>query len=364
MQVSLSLTDVVQRSGVSSLAIVGTAKNVGKTVTMNYLAAELSARGLTVGLISSGRDGETVDSFTGEPKPSVVPPEGAWVATAEGTLTNVAGSLEIVDVLEKPGLLGRLVLGRVVEPSPMELVGPGSAKELGAIVGCLLQLGSDLVLVDGALDRIAAASPAVTEGLILVTGASAHDSLTAIAHEAGNLAWLWQRPESPTVEVRQLAKQVIEDGYVAFLDEDRTLGEKRRYKLRGTRHKTALGHEEDILSDAGNAVFVVVPGAVTSKFLSLSASWPEKEGFAVIARDPACIFAKSDPGVKLYVQDPANLLAVTVNPVSYRGVQQDPRQSVFSVHRAVSQATGKAIPVFDVVSGESSEKGVSEVALG
>ncbi len=363
-RVPLSLTDVVQSSDVRSLAIVGTAKNVGKTVTMNYLASELSARGLTVGLISSGRDGETVDSFTGEPKPSVVPPEGAWVATAEGTLTNVAGALEIVDVLEKPGLLGRLVLGRVIEPSPIELVGPGSARELGFIVGRLLQLGSDLVLVDGALDRIAAASPDVTEGLILVAGDSAHDSLTAIAQQARDLAWLWQRQAPPSEEARQLARQAIEDGYVAFLDEDRLLGERRRYKLRTTRAKTVLGLEEDILSDSGYAAFVVVPGAVTPKFLSLSASWPEREDFAVIAKDPASIFAKGDPGVPLYVQNPANLLAVTVNPVSHRGVQQDPRQLVLSVHRAVSQATGKAIPVFDVVSGESSEKGVSGVALG
>ena len=151
---------------------------------------------------------------------------------------------------------------------------------------------------------------------------------------------------------------------MAFLDENRLLGERRRYKLRATRAKTDLGLQEDILSDSGYAAFVVVPGAVTPKFLSLSASWPEREDFAVIAKDPASIFAKGDPGVPLYVQNPANLLAVTVNPVSHRGVQQDPRQLVLSVHRAVSQATGKAIPVFDVVSGESSEKGVSGVALG
>ena len=67
--IAKELADMVIESGARSLAVVGTAKNVGKTVAMNYLVSELSAKGLAVGLVSSGRDGETVDSFTGEPKP-------------------------------------------------------------------------------------------------------------------------------------------------------------------------------------------------------------------------------------------------------------------------------------------------------
>ena len=54
MESGKQLADVVSDSGVSSVAIVGTAKNVGKTVTMNYLVSELSAKGLTAGLVSSG----------------------------------------------------------------------------------------------------------------------------------------------------------------------------------------------------------------------------------------------------------------------------------------------------------------------
>ena len=106
----MDLAGLVIESGVRSLAVVGTAKNVGKTVTMNYLASELHARGICVGLVSSGRDGETTDSFTGEPKPSITPPEGSWVATAEGVIGSSGGFMEIADVSENAGLLGRLVL--------------------------------------------------------------------------------------------------------------------------------------------------------------------------------------------------------------------------------------------------------------
>ncbi|MEX0974185.1 MAG: hypothetical protein WD024_02385, partial [Bacillota bacterium] len=177
----MNLADLVARSGVRSVAVVGTAKNVGKTVTMNYLAHELSAKGLSVGLVSSGRDGENTDSFTGEPKPSVVPPEGSWVATAEGVLGEAGGLMEIADVSERPGLLGRLVLGRVREPSPLELVGPGNARELAGVVRALQSMGANIVLVDGALDRVAAASPRVTEATILATGAASDANLGLIA---------------------------------------------------------------------------------------------------------------------------------------------------------------------------------------
>lgn len=362
--IPLSLTEVVIAEKVRSLAVVGTAKNVGKTVTMNYLAAGLSLRGLTVGLVSTGRDGETVDSFTGEPKPSVIPPEGTWVATAEGALAGSGASLEIVDVLEKPGLLGRLVLGRIVEPSPIELVGPQSARELAMIVSRLQGYGADIVLVDGSLDRIAAASPSVTDGLILATGASAYDNLRTIAREAGNLAWMWQRPAPSDPEVTELANEAMGQRRVSFLDRATPSGSISRYIIRPTSYKTVLGHEEQIMTLTDNAAFVVVPGAVTPKFLSLSASWPGRGNLQVIAKDAASVFGRGDPGVTIYVLDPANLLAITVNPVSYRGISHDPKELVLSVHKAVRQSVGRTIPVFDVVSGLSNAKGVSGVALG
>ena len=101
------LADVVVHSGIRSVAIVGTAKNVGKTVTMNYLVSETSARGLNCGpgIVRARR--ETIDAFTGQPKPSVVAPQGAWIATAEGVLGDAAASLEITDVLGHQGLFGR-----------------------------------------------------------------------------------------------------------------------------------------------------------------------------------------------------------------------------------------------------------------
>lgn len=348
-----------QPGGTGAVAVVGTAKNVGKTVTMNYLANELSAMGFTLGLVSSGRDGETIDSFTGEPKPSVVPPLGSWVATAEGVLGESASLLEIADVTDRPGLLGRLVIGRVREPWPLELVGPGNAAELAAVVRSLRTLGAGIVLVDGALDRVAAAHPAVSNAVVLATGAAAGVSLQAIAERAAFLAWLWSRPAPGDPAVRELAREAVRSGRVAFVE---CTGRSPRLRL--TPYRTCLGAEEDILARAGDARYVVVPGAVSQKFLNDAGSWRDGDDFTVIASAAVNVFATQDPGVPILTVDPMRLLAVTVNPVSYRGASYESREMVRTVASAIERRAGVFIPVFDVVSGESSGRGVAGMAVG
>lgn len=360
----MNLADLVARGvtacppSIGAVAVVGTAKNVGKTVTMSYLAHELSSRGLSVGLVSSGRDGETTDSFTGEPKPSVVPPEGSWVATAEGVLGESGSVMEIADVSERPGLLGRLVLGRVREPSPLELVGPGSVRELGEVVRALRWLGADVVLVDGALDRVAAANPKVTDAVILSTGAASGVNLRAIADRIGFLTWLWSRPTPSDPQVRRLAAQAVQLRRVSFIDRAPSP------VLRATQFRTCLGFEEEILSRAGDAGFVVVPGAVNHTFLAGAGSWPKSQDFAVITPSAVNVFVDEDPGVPIFAVDEMRILAVTVNPVSYRGISYEPKEMVEAVADGVSRRSGIRLPVFDVVSGESSKKGVTGVAVG
>lgn len=394
-------------AGIGAVAIVGTAKNVGKTVTMNYLARELAQRGITIGLVSSGRDGETSDSFTGEPKPSVVPPEGSWVATAEGVLGESASLMEMADVSDRPGLLGRLVLGKVRESAPVELVGPGNVRGLGRVVRRLCELGADLVLVDGALDRIAAASPSVTDAVILAAGAESASSLAAIASRVEFLTWLWSRSRPEDPQARALAAQVVERGRVAFIDitelrksdaaapkrvtardaigmsagslspstvssRDTVSGTNsaagvsptRAYALRETPYRSCLGREDEILSKAKDARWVVVPGAVSDKFLKEAASLIEDRDFGVIAPSAVNVFAAGDAGVDIRVVDEMRLLAVTVNPVSYRGASYDPRDMVDAVAGGARRGCGRDVPTFDVVSGVSRERGVDGVAMG
>lgn len=352
------LADLVIKSGAKSLAVVGTAKNVGKTVTMNYLVSELASRGMTLGLISSGRDGEVIDVLTGEPKPSVVPPSGTWIATAEGVLGEAAMHIEIADVFERTGIFGRIVIGRMVESAPIELVGPPTARELSLIVKNLLAFGADIVLVDGALDRKAAASPQVTDATILSTGAVAGRNIKAIAEEMGFWVWLLSRTEHEDERIRMLARKAVDTETVCLI---RRLAEG--FTLEPTPYVTVLGREDDILELAEDAVAVVVPGAVTQEFVEAVWSWVEDEEFCVIARDAVSIFVDKKPGLPLCVVDPMRVLAATVNPSSFADVQHDSRELVCEIAEEISR-WGHPLPVFDVVSGEKSVKGVSKLVVG
>ncbi len=357
------LVDVVTSCGVNSVAIVGTAKNVGKTVTMTYLISELTQRGFKVGLISSGYDGETVDTFTGLPKPEIIVPPGAWVVTAEGVLKTVGANLKIADVLERRGLFGRLVVAKAIDPVSLELVGPKSARQLSLFVDKLLALGADVVLVDGALDRIAAASPQVTQGTILATGASVEMGVEGTVRHLGFTVKILSVTEHPDENIAAFAQSAITQNAVCFIDQlSGQSSETEELRLRPTSFSTLLGVEDSVLEKANGAVAVIIPGAVNQVFIEKVRTWVKRSDFAVIAKDPTNIFVNDYSGVNLYVTKKLNLLAVTVNP-TYMGVSYNPRKMIDSIQTVINDL-GYNLPVFDVVSGEKSIQGACSMAMG
>ena len=218
----MDLAGLVLDDGVKSVAIVGTAKNVGKTVTMNHLLSKLAGRGLVVGLVSSGRDGETTDCFTGEPKPSVVPPEGAWIATAEGCWAN-RGFFEIADVFERVGLL-EVGCGRMRESEPGTR-GRRARKELAS------WLKAAATGLTGEVKEKWIESPPqawMAGAVVLSTGASAGTDLALVARATASIVKLWslKMPDDP--EVLSLARQAVDQGRVAFLEEVPAEGSARR----------------------------------------------------------------------------------------------------------------------------------------
>ena len=53
------------------VGIAGTAKNTGKTTALNALLRAAHEHGTLVGVTSIGYDGESIDTVTGLPKPSI-----------------------------------------------------------------------------------------------------------------------------------------------------------------------------------------------------------------------------------------------------------------------------------------------------
>lgn len=153
----------------TDLAIVGTAKNVGKTTTLNYLLERLAGQG-ALGLTSVGRDGEEYDAVTDLPKPRVQPPVGTLVATARIAAERSRGGLAFVSDTPYRTALGAVCIYRVAGPVPIEVAGPVSAADTAGVIAQLRDLGAHRVLVDGAIDRKASASRRVAQAVVLATG--------------------------------------------------------------------------------------------------------------------------------------------------------------------------------------------------
>ncbi|MFS8640254.1 MAG: hypothetical protein LOD90_05480 [Symbiobacteriaceae bacterium] len=225
------------------ISLVGLCKNAGKTVTLNRLIRAAAAQGLALGLLSTGRDGEAVDAVTELPKPPIWVPEGALVATAAAALKPEEGAAlergergEIgaldgrgarnrigvrdrdrageaerarVRVLRETAIttpLGPVVIGRVERAGEVLLVGPGSAARIAVLLDALEEAGARVCLVDGSLDRRAAAAPAVTGRAILAAGAAYSASMESTVAQVRYLLELFDLPEAPP-EVQERVRE-------------------------------------------------------------------------------------------------------------------------------------------------------------
>ena len=71
------------------------------------------------------------------------------------------------------------MLARLREAGAIEVAGPSAAADLRTVSDAMLELGAEQVLIDGAIDRRAASSPAVAEGLVMATGAILSEDIEA-----------------------------------------------------------------------------------------------------------------------------------------------------------------------------------------
>ncbi len=191
MEVSDLLLDRAMAIGARSVAVVGTGKNVGKTVVMRAIYRAALARGLTVGVTSIGRDGEANDFVDALAKPRLRLTAGTLVAGACGALPR-SPALEWCESTDVPSASGAIAIVRVRTESEIELVGAPTASGSRACVEKLFANGADFVAIDGAIDRVA--SLREEDAVIVSCGAAASTSVEAIAAEARALVALLSLP--------------------------------------------------------------------------------------------------------------------------------------------------------------------------
>jgi hypothetical protein len=314
----VSLSDLIAPA--RRVAVVGLAKNTGKTETLGALLRELRARGTAVGVTSVGRDGEARDAIDARiEKPAVRLWAGSVVASTDALLRASGIPLE---PLEDTGLrtpLGRVLIARLLGDGAVEVAGPSAALDVRAVADAMRGHGAQLVLVDGAIDRRAASSPLVCDGLVLSTGAVLGEQLEDVVARTRDAVELVRLPELEDSRMRELAWARSEDllldaegGEPVVLD--------ARFALTGTAEDAAA-----LLRAYPAASHLVLRGALCDPFLGvLLAAKRARELTLVVADSTRVFLGDHSPdwyrrqGLSIRVLAPIRLCALTVNPVAPR----------------------------------------------
>lgn len=170
-----TLDTVLATHAPTTIAIMGLAKNTGKTTTLNACIKTLPAC-KTIALTSIGLDGETIDQITYLPKPKITVKKGMIIATAEATLKDTSIPYQVLTKTAFSTSLGPLFIIKVTQPGTLVIAGPSTNQDLAACL-TLLKKYSDIILIDGAFNRKTFANIPALDGVILATGASLHPDM-------------------------------------------------------------------------------------------------------------------------------------------------------------------------------------------
>jgi hypothetical protein len=315
------------------LALVGLAKNTGKTETLAALLRELSSSpqgsaGRCVGVTSVGRDGEERDVIDSRiEKPRIRLPAGSLVATTDGLLRASRLPHELIEQTSIRTPLGRVLIARLCDGGALEVAGPSAAADVRAVTDAMLAHGAEQVLIDGAVDRRAASSPEVSDGLVMATGAVLDQDLAGVVQQTKDAVALVRLP-------------LAEAGY-------EPLALPPRFVLSADTEQIS-----QLLDEYPGARWLMISGALPEQFLHNLLQPLHRRGreLGLIVTDPTKVFLwKRGPewyreqGVQLRTLEQIELKAITVNPVAPQSHRFDSAQL-----RALLQAAIPDTPIFDV----------------
>jgi hypothetical protein len=335
---------------VRRLAVVGLAKNTGKTVALTTILRELEASGRVVGVTSIGNDGERRDAIDARiEKPAIGLAAGSLVATTDVLLHRSAADVELVRRTPYRTPVGRVVICRMRAAGALEVAGPVAAEDVGAVAEELVALGAERVLIDGALDRRASASPAVADGVVVATGAVLSTNMDEVVRRTRDAVDLLRLPPVADPALRRLARSLststlLSEDAIADPSAGRALvaaraglpaarqrsdGRPSRARLQRIELPRKLvldGPAEDVatlLRDQPQTRCAVVKGALCEPFLDGVLRARRGSAFRIVVDDARCVFLTRRSigfydarGVAVEALSPIRLVAVTVNPVA------------------------------------------------
>ena len=301
-----------------SLSIIGLEKNTGKTETLKYVLDRLPIDKKRIVVTSIGIDGETTDQVTLTQKPEIVLREGMFFGTSEMHYRQRRLVSELIDVSDVTTSLGRVVTAKALTDGKILLSGPASTVGLRQWMADMRRFDIDLVVIDGALSRMSSASPAVSQSMILATGAAYSANLPTLVQKTAFVVDLINLPLTGGADIRRLLP--LEKG-VWWTD-----GEGQLHELNGL---TSLA-KEIRFDGMDQCRQLYVAGALVDGFLEKVRKNKNLRQTEIVVRDFTKIFVTPlqfrtflKSGGSIHVLQKSQLLAITVNPTSPSGYVLD-----------------------------------------
>jgi hypothetical protein len=327
------------------LALVGLAKNTGKTETLTAALRELQERGRRVGVTSVGRDGEERDVIDIRiEKPRVELCAGSLLATTDALLRASAIAHELVLRTGVRTPLGRVLIARLRARGTIEIAGPSAAADVREVCDAMLAHGAEQVLIDGAIERSAASSPAVSDGLVMSTGAALHEEIEQVVARTREAVDLVRLPELRDERVRALVASNPASVLVGEPGEE-PLALHPRFVLTSTASDIA-----QLLRARPSASHLIVRGALCEPFLAELLRAAGGRELVLVVADATKVFL-TDHGCEWYRRQGLaiaalagiDLRAITVNPVAPQSHSFDSQRL-----RAMIEQEIPDVPVLDV----------------
>ncbi len=321
-----------------SLSIVGLEKNTGKTECLKYVLDRLPVQSKRIAVTSIGIDGETIDQVTRTQKPEIVLREGMYFGTSEMHYRQRRLASELIDVSDESTSLGRVVTARALTDGKILLSGPSSASSLRRWMRDMRRIGIDLVIIDGALSRMSSASPAVSQSMILATGAAYSANLSTLVSKTAHVVDLVNLDLTSQDNISRFMP--LEKG-LWMIDKSGT--------LKGLDAVTSLS--KDIHFDGmDDCQTLYVAGALVDGFLEKVRKNKILKQAELVVRDFTKIFVSPQQfrlflkaGGRISVLQKSKLIAVTVNPTSPSGYVLDSDTLCARLNEAIQ------LPVYDLI---------------
>ncbi len=321
-----------------SISIVGLEKNTGKTECLNYILNRIKNKKANIAITSIGIDGENIDQVSLTHKPEIDVFEGMYFITSEKHFKEKRLIAEICNISDKRTSLGRLVTAKAISTGKVIFSGPPDTKWLKDIINSMSALNINTTIVDGALSRKSIGSPAITDAMILNTGAALSLNINQLLKKTKYIVDLINIDSINTLLTKKLSN--IETGVWA-IDDDNIIQNLNISSV------FAIENNKNKLFSYGYKIFVA--GAVSDSFINFLRTQNNCNKIELIVKDFSKIFATPEmynsflqKGGKIKVLYKTKLLAVCVNPISPDGFSFNSKEITEKLSEKLN------LPVYDI----------------